>query len=256
MRLSLAHARMNFLELIRQPAFWMPSVAFPALFFVLFGISAADQFSEQVPAEAGVGAEIILTQFLLFGVLGIMFFQFGVGIAEERRLPWDRTLRILPSGGLPRFGGRVLSALAFSVLAMLPALLIALVATQLRLSPTEWLLWFATIFTGSIPFGLMGIALGYAATVKAALPIANIGFLLMSFLGDLFVPVEQLPSWVAAMTPFMPTFHWKEFVVGTIDPRTAVGEWAPYGLYLLVWTVVFAVIALTVYRRDEGERYR
>jgi ABC-2 type transport system permease protein len=255
-RLALVHARTNTVDLIRQPAFWVPSVAFPVLFFVLFGISAADQFADRVPAEAGVGAEVVLTQFLLFGVLGIMFFQFGVGIAEDRRLPWDRTLRILPSGGLPRFAGRVLTALAFSVLAMVPALVVGLLATELRVTGTEWVLWFVTIFAGAVPFGLMGIALGYAATVKAALPIANIGFLLMSFLGDLFVPVEQLPPWVAASTPFMPTYHWKEFVLGTIDPRQTVGDWAPFGLYLLGWTVAFAVIAVAVYRRDEGARYR
>ncbi|MGI8576229.1 MAG: ABC transporter permease [Egibacteraceae bacterium] len=252
MTLALAHARSNTVELLRQPGYWLPSVAFPSLFFVFFGISAANQ----IPASAPVGAEVVLTQFLLFGVLGIMFFQFGVGIAEERQLPWDRTLRVLPASATPRFVGRVLSALLFSVFAMVPVVIIALLTTNVKLDLAGWVPWFGAVFAGAIPFGLMGITLGFATTTKAALPIANIGFLLMSFFGDLFIPVEMLPSFVQKLTPWMPTFHWKVFVLDVIGAGDRGDSWQRAGLFLIGWTAFFLATALFVYRRDEGARYR
>jgi ABC-2 type transport system permease protein len=256
MMLALAHAKANTRELLRQPGYWAPSVAFPALFFVFFGIRAADEVARFLPPQLGLGSEVVLTPFLLFGVLSIMFFHFGVGIAEERRMPWERTLQVLPVSGMQRFAGRVLTALVFSVASLVPVMAIAMTTTQLGLDASEWPVWLGAIALGGVPFGLMGIALGYLTSPKAALPIANIGFLLLSFLGGLFVPLEDLPSWVRATAPFMPTRHWLDFALGVIGGREDGGGWQVPGLYLLVWALVFGVVAVVAYRRDEGVRYR
>ena len=254
MRLALAHARAGTLELARQPQFWVPSLAFPALFFVLFGVSAADRVVEFLPEN--LGSEVILAQFLCFGVLSIMFFQFGVGIAEERRLPWEVTLRVLPVGGSMRFLGRVLVALAFSLAAVAPVVLIAALTTELRLGLAGWVVYLGAVLLGAVPFGLMGITLGYAAAPKAALPIANIGFLLLSFLGGLFVPLDVLPGFVAKVAPYLPSRHYLDFVQGVIGGREDGGGWQQPALYLAGWGALFLATAVLVYRRDQGIRFR
>lgn len=254
MRLAWAHARAGTLELARQPQFWVPSLAFPAMFFVLFGISAADQVVRFLPE--GFGSEVILAQFLCFGVLSIMFFQFGVGIAEERRLPWEVTLRVLPVGGSVRFLARVLVALLFSVGALVPVITIALLTTELRLRPDEWVIYLGAVLLGAVPFGLMGITLGYATTPRAALPIANIGFLLLSFLGGLFVPLDELPRLVESIAPYLPSRHYLDLVLGVIGGREDGGGWRQPALLLAGWAVLFLAAAVLVYRRDQGIRYR
>lgn len=254
MTLALAHARAGMAELARQPQFWVPSLAFPALFFVLFGISAADRVVPLLPA--GLGGEVVLAQFLCFGVLGIMFFQFGVGIAEERRLPWEVTLRVLPVSASVRFAGRVLVAMAFCVAALVPVLVVAGLTTAIRLGPGASVGYLGAVLLGAVPFGLMGITLGYAASPKAALPIANIGFLLLSFLGGLFVPLEQLPGFVAEVAPYLPSRHYLDLVLGTIGGREDGGGWQQPALLLAGWTAAFLATAVWVYRRDEAIRYR
>lgn len=254
MRLALAHARAGTLELVRQPQFWVPSLAFPAVFFLLFGVTAAAQVVPHLPA--GLGSEVILAQFLCFGVLSIMFFQFGVGIAEERRLPWEVTLRVLPLSASVRFAARVLVALLFSVGALVPVVTLAALTTSLRLGPGEWVGYLGTVLLGAVPFGLMGITLGYAATPKAALPIANLGFLLLSFLGGLFVPLAQLPDLVARIGPYLPSRHYLDLVLGVLGGREDGGGWQQPALFLLGWTALFLVAATYVYRRDQGIRYR
>ena len=259
-RLALRHARANTVELFRQPGYWLPSVLLPALFFLFFGITGARAVGEDPRAQAaGLGSEVVVTPFLLFGLIGVVFFQFGVGIAEERRQPWETTLRVLPLPASARFAGRVLTALVFCTAAIACVGVLALATTQVRLTAADWAPWLASVLAGAVPFGLMGLTLGYAATPKAALPIANIGFLLLSFGGGLFVPPEALPSFVAAVTPYLPTNHYLRFALGSIDGNEASGlpaGWLVPGLYLLGWTVLFALAAALAYRRDEGVRYR
>jgi ABC-2 type transport system permease protein len=250
--LLLAHVRVGCLELLRQPQYWLPSLSFPFFFFALFGISGAPQVVAQLPP--GLGSEVILAQFLCFGLLTIMFFQFGVGIAEDRRQPWEVTLRALPASGAVRFGGRVGVALVFSFLAVIPVSLLAALTTELRLSPAEALIMLAAVLLGAIPFGLMGITLGFAASPRAALPIANLAFLGLSFLGGLFLPADALPDVVAAITPWLPSRHYLDAVqASTGGPST---ELVRPALYLLGWAAVFLAAAVAVYRRDEGARYR
>jgi len=239
---------------MRQPQFWVPSLAFPALFFLLFGISAAGQVAPFLPA--GLGGEVVLAQFLCFGVLSIMFFQFGVGIAEERRQPWEAMLRVLPVSGSARFTGRVLVALVFSIAALVPVLTLAALTTSLRLSPAQWAVYLGAVLLGAVPFGLMGVSLGYAATPKAALPIANLGFLLLSFLGGLFVPAQELPDVVAEIAPYLPSRHYLDLVLGVIDGRQDGGGWQQPALLLAGWAALFLAAAVLLYRRDQGIRYR
>jgi ABC-2 type transport system permease protein len=247
MNLVWTHVRTGVVEFARMPQYWVPSMAFPTIFFALFGITNAVE-----PAD-GVGNEVLLANFLCFGLLTIMFFQFGVGIADDRRQPWEVTLRVLPASGAVRFAGRVGVALVFSVAALIPAIVLAAVTTELRLSALEWPAFLAALLLGAVPFGLMGITLGFAASPKAALPIANLGFLGLSFLGGLFVPLEGLPGFVRDLAPWLPSRHYLNLVYASVG---AGDDLVTPALYLVGWTVLFLVLAVLVYRRDEGVRYR
>jgi ABC-2 type transport system permease protein len=250
MRLLAHYIRFETIGLARQPQYWVPSLAFPTLFFSFFGITVANAALPQLPPD--IGSELFLASFVCFGLLTIMLFQFGVGIAEERRQPWEVTLRVLPAGAAPRFLGRVGTALVFSVGVLVPLITLAALTTTLRLDALEWVRFLGSALLGAVPFGLAGITLGFATTPKAALPIANLAFLLLSFLGGLFVPVDMLPDFVSGIAPYLPTRHYLDLVLGNV---TGTDEWVTPALYMLGWTAFFAATSWFVYRRDEGVRY-
>src|SRR5262249_38321711 len=85
MRLVFAHARAMTVELFRYPAFSVPTLGFPALFFLLFVSSWHDR-----------NATVLLASFAGFALLTVALFQFGVGVAAERETPWEQFLRTLP----------------------------------------------------------------------------------------------------------------------------------------------------------------
>lgn len=255
MRLLAAHLRLSLLETLRQPGFWLPSVSFPTVLFLFFGMELARGRSPLATGYADA-EELILVQFILAGVLSVMFFTFGVGIAEDRRHPWERQVRTMPVGSATRFGARVMTAGVLSVLSGIPVSLLAVLTTPIFLDLGDWLLLVVTVLVGAVPFGLFGIALGYAVSPRAALPLANIGFLFASFAGGLLVPLSMLPGFLRRASPYLPTYHWDQFVDNVLMHGDDLGSWGGYGLYLVGWSVLAFGMAAWAYRRDEGVRFR
>ena len=103
MRLALAHARAETMQLLRFPGYWVPTLAFSGAALLLFG----RQFERGEP-------ERLLAGFAATALLTVAFFQFGVGIAASRTTPWEAFLRTLPVSVATRLAGRVISALAFA----------------------------------------------------------------------------------------------------------------------------------------------
>jgi ABC-2 type transport system permease protein len=108
------------------------------------------------------------------------------------------------------------------------------------------------LVVGAVPFALLGIALGYWASPRGALPVANILYLVLAFAGGLWTTPAHLPSSVAAISPLVPTRQFGNVLWGATQGRL----WRPRDwLLLLGWSAVFAALAAWGYRRDEGRRY-
>src|SRR5581483_2875268 len=169
-RLVAVHARTMTLELARQPSYVVPTLLFPAVFFLFFG----------APAAAG-GAEARLATFAGFAVIGVAFFQFGVGIAAERASPWEAYVRTLPVGACARLVARILSAGAFAAVAAGAVVATAVATTSASLAASSWLELAAALGAGGVPFAALGVAIGYWAPPRGALPIANLLYLALSY---------------------------------------------------------------------------
>ena len=103
MKLALLHARTMTAELVRYPAYLVPTLLLPTVFFLFF-----------VSPGPPLAATARMATFAGFAVIGVAFFQFGVGIAVDRASPWEAYLRTLPVGPLVRLTARLLSAVVFA----------------------------------------------------------------------------------------------------------------------------------------------
>jgi ABC-2 type transport system permease protein len=244
MRLVVLHARASTIELLRYPTFSVPTLAFPALFFLLFVAPRSDRDADPT---------LLLASFSGFAVLGVAFFQFGVGIAAERESPWERFLRTLPVRLRVRLAARIASGAAFSLASAGLVAGAAVATTDAALPPLRWAALALALALGAVPFALFGVALGYWASPRSALPVANVLYLVLAFLGGLWTTPDHLPATVAGLSPLTPT---RQF--GNVLWGAAAGHvWRPRDWLLLVaWSVVFAGLAVWGYRRDEGRRYR
>jgi ABC-2 type transport system permease protein len=217
-------------------------VGFPALFFLLF-----------VAPRTDADPDLLLASFAGFAVLAVAFFQFGVGIASERESPWERFVRTLPVRPGVRFAARSLSAVLFGLASAGLVAVAAVATTDAGLPASRWTALAVALALGSIPFALLGIALGYWASPRGALPTANVLYLVLSFVGALWTTPQHLPPAIASLSPLVPTRQFGNVLWGAAEGHL----WRPRDwLLLLAWTAIFAAIALWGYRRDEGRRYR
>jgi len=245
-RLAGLHARYQFLETVRIPIAVIGTTLFPTLSLLFFIVP---QPFAQDPAAATAAT----AQLAVFAVMSVSLFSYGVGVAEERALPWDGYTRTLPAGPSPRLVGRLLNGLAFVVLGLLPLVLLAWLLTAATLPLSRLTLTAAALLAAGLPLFAIGISIGYSMTTKAALAVAQLLLLPLAFGGGLFLPPETFPGWLNAISTWLPTRAGRDLVV------TATTGAALPGTTLLVlgtWTLLTSSLAVWAYRRDEGRRFR
>lgn len=241
MRLALVHARAMTVELVRYPAYLVPTLLLPPVFFLFFVSSG--------PRHDGASRMAI---FAGFAVIGVAFFQFGVGIAADRASPWEVFLRALPLGPGIRLAARLLSASVFAVASAALLVVTAVATTDVKLTPSAWIELPLVLLAGTIPFAFLGIALGYWAPAKGALPLANLLYLTLAYAGGLWMLPTELPGPVRPISPFLPTRAFADELVATArgDPM----DWGAWAV-LAGFAALFAFVAAAGYRRDEGRRF-
>lgn len=241
MRVLALHVRAASVELLRYPTFSISALAFPAMLFLLF-VRAFRQ-----PPNAR------LAGFAAVAILGVVFFQFGVGIAAERTSGWELFVRTLPLRPRVRIAARVCSALLFGAAAAGGVVAVAAATTGAGgLPAARWLLLAVTLLLGAVPFGLLGIAIGYAVTPRAALPLANLLYLPLSYAGGLWAGPHGSSSAPGALD-LVPTHAWARLLWAAVGAAPFDAAWVAL---LGAWGAVFGVVATAAYRRDEGERFR
>ena len=105
----------------------------------------------------------------------------------------------------------------------------------------------------SVPFVLLGMAIGYSLSAKAALPVVQVILFPLAFAGGLFMPPMFFPDWLAVISQATPTPAGRDLLVGA---RTREPVYTQARPVRLAWTALLAARAVVAYRRDEGRRFR
>lgn len=247
MRLALVHARYQFLETIRVPIAVIGNWVFPALILLFFVVPVEAVRTDPVAATSAVA------QISVFAVMSTCLFAFGVGVAEDRALPWDGYLRTLAAGAGPRLAGRLVTGLAFALLGLVPVVAVAGLLTSASVTAGQALAGLGVLIAGAAPFLFAGFAIGYSLPVKAALAAAQVLLFPLAFAGGLFLPPDSFPGWLDGVSVLLPTRGARDLLVTVLTDRPP----SPVAVTALAcWTVALAVLAMWAYRRDEGRRFR
>lgn len=242
MKLALVHARMQIVELVRFPGFAVATLVFPAMLFALFGLP-----------RAGARPNVMLASYAAFAVLGVGFFQFGVGGAIERATPWHAWLRTLAVPARVRIAARVVSACTFAFAAVVLVVVLALSTTSASLSALSWLRLAVALAAGAFPFVVLGLSIAYWTSPKSALPVANVLYMLLAYAGGLWTGPSDLPRTVQAISPWTPTRQWGD----VLWPAVAGDPWrVTHWLLLAGYAGLFTALAAWGFRRDELQRFR
>jgi len=246
-RVIISETRMELLKAARLPAFTIPVLLFPAMFYVLFGILLGGQIGP-TPMAA-----YLLGSYATFGVIGAALFGVGVSVAAERGQGWLLLKRATPMPPLAYFAAKgIMSILTGTVIFLLLASL-AVVFGGVRLPAASWLLLFTVLALGAAPFCALGCLLGYTSGPTSAPAIANLIYLPMSFASGLWIPIEVLPDILQRVAPALPPYHLARLAHGIISGEAAGA--AGHVVVLIACTAAFLAASIFAYRRDNDRTW-
>lgn len=245
--LTFVHAKYALIETARIPIALIGSLAFPALALLFFVVP------NRGVADNPVFATQAVISLSVFAVMSNLLFSFGLGIAENREKPWEPYVRTLPAPGVARILAQVFSTGLMGIAAILPVIVVGGLFTAAEAPLGNVVAGLAALAVSALPFMFIGICIGYSLPSKAAIAVVQVVMFSLAFIGGLFLPPILFADWLNAISAFTPSRQARELVIWAVQGGEL--EWWVW-VGVLVWTVATFVLALVLYRRDEGRRFR
>lgn len=235
LRSLLLEARCELLRTWREPAFTIPVLLFPALFYLLFGVLMKGSGDATI-------ATYLLVNYGVFGVICVAMFGFGVALAVDRDRGVLRLRQVQPVLPGAMLAARSAMVLLFALLVLLQLAALAVLFAGVRLAAGQWLGLFAMAPAGTLPFAAMGLYLGTRFSGNAAPAVINAIFLPMAFLSGLWLPLAMLPDWLARLAPIWPAYHLSQLALKLVDADRGSAVLLHLGV-LAVFTLGFYMLA-------------
>lgn len=232
-------ARAQFLTLARTPGFTIPTLVFPIMFYVFFGVVM--RFSPPAPT-------FLLATYGVFGLIGPSLFGFGVGFAAERDSGALLLKRTTPMPVAAYLLARVVAALLFGMVIVVGLFLLGALAAEVMLYRWQWFTLAGVVLSSVVPFCALGLAIGAWVKAQSAVAIVNLVYLPMAVLSGLWMPISLLPSFVQDLAVAFPAYHQSQLALKVLgmDQGGSVGV---HVLMLGVFTLVSLVVAGLGFRR-------
>lgn len=245
-RVYLMEAKYEFIKTLRQPAYVIPTLSFPAIFYVMFGIVFG---GKQAIGSITVSTYLLAT-YCAFGVIGASLFGFAVGVAMERGYGWLQVKRASPMPPLAYLVAKTAMAMAFSAILLLLMFALGVMFGGVHLSPAKFFGLVGTMIAGTIPFCALGLAIGCYSSPNSAPAVVNILFLPLAFCSGLWLPIQMLPKFLQHIAPFLPPYHLGQLALQVVGFEAA-GHWTQHALALAAFTVAFLLLAQRGFKRDD-----
>jgi len=197
-RAYLSDARYESIRLFRTPAFSVPILAMPILFYSFFGIVLAGK------SNVGALANSLFVGWTVYGVMGPGLFGFGILVAVERNQGLLTFKRALPMPTGSYLASKLMMAYVFAVAVMIMLVTVAVTMGHVTLPAAILIRMAAVMSLGVVPACAVGLFIGAYAPASSAAAFANITYLGMAFLSGLFFPLSGVLHDIRAAWP---TYH-------------------------------------------------
>ncbi|HET9473188.1 MAG TPA: ABC transporter permease, partial [Steroidobacteraceae bacterium] len=233
----LGDIRFELIKMIRNPMFVIPTLLFPMMFFVLFGIFMGS-------ARGNIEmAKIAFSGYTVFGAMAPGLFGFGVSLAVEREQGMLTFRQAIPMPAGSFLLARMVMAMIFVAIVALCMITLAVLVAHVPLTFTQGLTVFVVNVLGVLPFCAIGLYIGSLVSGQAAPAIVNLFFLPLAFLSGLWFPLQLLGDTLQQLGPLWPPYHLLQLSLQAAD-RPYFGSTANHIGALVGVTVIFFFLAV------------
>jgi ABC transporter DrrB family efflux protein len=239
----------------------IPELAiFAVLQSIMFVLLFSYVFGGAIPVGQGTPEEY--RNYLMPGIfvqtLGFAAITTAVGMNDDMNKGLIDRFRSLPMARSAVVGGRVVADVLYNAI-ILVVLMLSGLAVGWRVNGTLGQFVAAVLLLGAFTFAMtwVGVFIGMKApTVETVQQVGFITIFPLSFISNVFVPLETLPDWlqpIAEWNPFSAITQSVRQLFG--NPVASTGSWPSENPYLLsaIWIVVliavFAPLGVRTYNR-------
>ena len=234
LRCYLLEARCEFVRLLRTPSFAVPTLLFPSLFYLLFGVLLGGTRGPQA-------ATWLLAGYGVFGVMAPGLFGFGVAIALDRERGLLQLKRALPAPPAATLVARLAMAMLFATVIALQVLVLGLTLGGVAVTLPQALMLVLVDVLGVLPFCALGLWIGSVVGGQGAPAVVNLVYLPMAFLSGLWIPLKFLPGFIAALAPAWPSYHLAQLALKVLGQDAGGSAWGHVAVLAAVTLVFFAL---------------
>lgn len=219
--------RAECLRYLRNPGFMLPTLLFPTVFYLMFGVFLA--------RPGGDASRYLLAAYGTFGVMAPGLFGFGVSFAMERENGLLTLKRAMPMPPFAYLAGKMVMAMGIAAGVLTLLVMLAVFVAHVPVSGAQIAALYLSNVPGVLPFCALGLLLGTLVKGQGAPAVINMLYLPMAFLSGLWFPVASLPKFLQSIAPALPSFHLNALALNAID-LVHVNPW-PHITLLVGFTV-------------------
>jgi ABC-2 type transport system permease protein len=239
----MTYAALDLKRQLRDKVGMFFTVALPAFLFLVFGLG-----DDEAYGSANV-AMYVMVSMAAYGAVTATTTVAGVA-ATEQTMGWGRQIALTPLAPLTFV--LIKTAVAMLVAAVPIALIYAIgAATGSSGNAFDWLASAAIVWLGSALFAIYGLAMCVIFKGDNAPGIASGLIVIMSFLGNVFLPMDGI---ILALGRFTPLYGYAGLARYPITEGWLPDDAGQDSVWLLLanvcaWTVIFAAMAIWGLRR-------
>jgi ABC-2 type transport system permease protein len=156
-------------------------------------------------AGSGNVAAYILVSMALYGA-ALTSAACGSMVALERSLGWSRQLRLTPLNPIVYILTKAIVALVMGALAIAAVNAVGVLQGKAEMPTHIWILTPFLTVVCTLTFAALGVFIGYVVPGENAMQILGPGLALMSFLGGVFIPLDQYSEVVRHVAYWTPMY--------------------------------------------------
>ena len=252
--MNTTYYRLELRRMRRDPAALFFIAVLPAFLYIIFG--ASPDYGDE-PVRDG---NVAMWMMIAMAGYGAVTATTGLGgaAAIERMQGWSRQLGLTPLSDTGYV--RVKAATAITIAAIPIGLVYAIGAVTGAEAPLSvWIISAIVLLAGASTFALYGLGMGLGFRSESAANAAAGTLVILSFLGNIFIP---LSGWQLTVAKFTPLYGYVSLARRPLTGGNAIdsdGNLIPIPLWqpltnVIVWTTVFAVITTLLVRRGRARQ--
>ncbi len=227
----------------RDELMW--TLFFPIMFMVVFGLIYGDT---KWPGMDMRSVDYLLPGIIVMGAMVTGIMRTSSGFVGDREKGIYRRLATTPLTRQTLIGSHLLQHYIVIVIQTVLLMAVGVAAFHIRVSGNQLLFWLV-LTTGALCFMSIGFALtGVIKTARAAMPINQMAYFILMFMGGIFFPISMLPKAIGNVAQYLPSSQMSDALRQVFYQNASLGNIWPAVVIMLGWAALCIAISVKTFR--------